>query len=181
MTFLITNKNMSEVLTEIIKVERQGSGDDTRRWGPPFVEGEAAYFLGINRNKSSVTLDLGNLRGQEILKELLKNADIVIENFKVGTLDRWGITDDWRDKNAPQLIHCSITGYGERGPKGGMPGYDFLLLREESGEDLKGVGQWWTDFQIGDTKQRTELIARVASPINRRKRRKKNKPSGATD
>jgi poly(A) polymerase len=60
-------------------------------------------------------------------------------------------------------------------------GYDFLLLREESGEDLKGVGQWWTDFQIGDTKQRTELIARVASPINRRKRRKKNKPSGVTN
>jgi len=114
--------NLGDMGAEIIKVERQGSGDDTRRWGPPFVEGEAAYFLGINRNKSSVTLDLGNLRGQEILKELLKNADIVIENFKGGTLYRWGITDDWRDKNAPQLIHCSITGYGERGPKGGMPG-----------------------------------------------------------
>lgn len=144
--------NLGDMGAEIIKVERQGSGDDTRRWGPPFVEGEAAYFLGINRNKSSVTLDLGSLRGQEILKELLKNADIVIENFKVGTLDRWGITDDWRDKNAPQLIHCSITGYGERGPKGGMPGYDFLLQAESGLMSITG------DINGGPTKLGVAIV-----------------------
>jgi succinate--hydroxymethylglutarate CoA-transferase len=131
--------NLGDMGAEVIKIERPALGDDTRRWGPPFIEGEAAYFLGINRNKASVTLNLKDSKGQEILKNLLINADIVIENFKVGTLDNWGITDQWREKNAPQLIHCSITGYGERGPKGGMPGYDFLLQAESGLMSITGA------------------------------------------
>jgi succinate--hydroxymethylglutarate CoA-transferase len=130
--------NLGDMGAEIIKIERPGAGDDTRRWGPPFVESEAAYFLGINRNKSSVTLDLKKPKGQKILKTLLKSADVVIDNFKVGTLDKWGITDEWREAHAPRLVHCSITGYGEKGPKGGMPGYDFLLQAESGLMSITG-------------------------------------------
>ena len=126
----ICTMNLGDMGAEILKVEQPGTGDDTRSWGPPFVEGEAAYFLGINRNKRSITLNLKEERGKEILRELLINADVLIENFKVGTLERWGFTKKWIEENVPQLVHCSITGYGEKGPKGGMPGYDFLLQAE---------------------------------------------------
>jgi crotonobetainyl-CoA:carnitine CoA-transferase CaiB-like acyl-CoA transferase len=126
----ICTMNLGDMGAEILKVEQPGSGDDTRSWGPPFVEGEAAYFLGINRNKRSITLNLKEERGKEILRKLLINADVLIENFKVGTLERWGFTKKWIEENVPQLVHCSITGYGDKGPKGGMPGYDFLLQAE---------------------------------------------------
>ena len=119
--------NLGDMGAEIIKIEQPGKGDDTRAWGPPFAGSEAAYFLGINRNKKSVTLNLKSEEGIDILKRLLKEADVLIENFKYGTMDSYGISDEWREKEAPQLIHCQITGYGGRGPRGKRPGYDFLL------------------------------------------------------
>jgi succinate--hydroxymethylglutarate CoA-transferase len=130
--------NLGDMGAEIIKIERPGSGDDTRGWGPPFAGTEAAYFLGVNRNKRSVTLDLKDPRGLDILKKLLTQADVLIENFKTGTLDRWGITAEWLEENAPQVIHCQITGYGDRGPKAGMPGYDFLLQAESGLMSITG-------------------------------------------
>jgi crotonobetainyl-CoA:carnitine CoA-transferase CaiB-like acyl-CoA transferase len=138
--------NLGDMGADIIKVEQPGKGDDTRSWGPPFVGGEAAYFLGVNRNKKSLTLNLKEAEGREILKRLLKSADVVIDNFKVGTLESWGFTDDWRGSEAPHLVHCQITGYGGRGPRGDRPGYDFLLQAEsglmsitgdEDGEPMK--------------------------------------------
>ncbi len=130
--------NLGDMGAEIIKIEQPGKGDDTRSWGPPFVGGEAAYFLGINRNKRSFTLNLKAPEGQEILKDLLKTADVVIDNFKVGTLDGWGITDEWREREATRLVHCQITGYGGRGSRGDRPGYDFLLQAESGLMSITG-------------------------------------------
>ncbi|MEE2746626.1 MAG: CoA transferase [Pseudomonadota bacterium] len=130
--------NLGDMGAEIIKVEEPKRGDDTRSWGPPFSGGEAAYFLGINRNKKSVALNLKDPRGQKILSDLLANADVLIENFKPGTLCEWGFTNDWFKTEAPHLIHCAITGYGDKGPKAGMPGYDFLLQAESGLMSITG-------------------------------------------
>ncbi len=121
---------LGDMGADIIKVEPPGSGDDTRGWGPPFAAGEAAYFLGVNRNKRSVTLNMAGGAGQDILKQLIANADVLIDNFKIGTLEKWGFTDAWFEQNAPRVVRCSITGYGSSGPKAAQPGYDFILQAE---------------------------------------------------
>jgi crotonobetainyl-CoA:carnitine CoA-transferase CaiB-like acyl-CoA transferase len=129
---------LGDMGADVIKVEPPGSGDDTRSWGPPFVEGEAAYFLGLNRNKRSLTLNLACKPGQEILAALLRKSDVLVENFKVGTLEKWGFSSAWLEANAPQVIRCSITGYGANGPKGGLPGYDFILQAESGLMSITG-------------------------------------------
>jgi succinate---hydroxymethylglutarate CoA-transferase len=134
----ICTMNLGDMGAEIIKIERPGKGDDTRSWGPPFIEGEAAYFLGINRSKKSVTLDLKSDDGQDILRSLIQKSDVVIDNFKTGTLERWGFTEDWFKANAPRVIQCQITGYGDKGPKAGLPGYDFLLQAESGLMSITG-------------------------------------------
>ena len=121
---------LGDMGAEVIKVEPPGTGDDTRTWGPPFVAGEAAYFLGANRNKRSVTLNMAVPAGQKILRDLIAKADVLIDNFKLGTLEKWGFTDAWFETNAPQLVRCSITGYGSSGPNAAQPGYDFILQAE---------------------------------------------------
>jgi len=121
---------LGDMGADVIKVEPVGSGDDTRAWGPPFAHGESAYFLGINRNKRSITLNMASQPGQEILAGLIRRSDVLIENFKVGTLEKWGVSDAWLEANAPGVIRCSITGYGATGPKSGLPGYDFILQAE---------------------------------------------------
>jgi formyl-CoA transferase len=121
---------LGDMGAEVIKVEPVGSGDDTRGWGPPFAGGESAYFLGVNRNKRSLTLDLASTEGQAILAGLIGTSDVLVENFKLGTLGRWGFGDGWLTANAPRLIRCSITGYGGSGPKARQPGYDFILQAE---------------------------------------------------
>ena len=138
--------NLGDMGADVIKIEQPGKGDDTRGWGPPFAGGESAYFLGVNRNKRGITLNLRDPLGQELLKSLLCSADVVVENFKTGTLEKWGITEAWRERDAPRLIHCQISGYGGKGPRAGMPGYDFLMQAEsglmsitgdEAGEPMK--------------------------------------------
>jgi len=121
---------LGDMGAEIIKVEPPGTGDDTRTWGPPFVAGEAAYFLGVNRNKRSLTLNMATPAGQAVLQSLVKRADVLIDNFKLGTLAKWGFTDDWFDVYAQRLVRCQITGYGSDGPKAPLPGYDFILQAE---------------------------------------------------
>jgi succinate---hydroxymethylglutarate CoA-transferase len=121
---------LGDMGADVIKVEPPGTGDDTRSWGPPFTGGESAYFLGVNRNKRSVTLNMATKAGQEILAQLIKRSDVLVENFKVGTLEKWGFGNDWLEQNAPRLIRCSITGYGSSGPDAGLPGYDFILQAE---------------------------------------------------
>ena len=121
---------LGDMGADVIKVEPPGTGDDTRTWGPPFVGSEAAYFLGLNRNKRSLTLNMAVKPGQDILAALIRKSDVLVENFKAGTLEKWGFGNDWLQANAPRVIRCSITGYGASGPKGGLPGYDFILQAE---------------------------------------------------
>jgi crotonobetainyl-CoA:carnitine CoA-transferase CaiB-like acyl-CoA transferase len=128
---------LGDMGADVIKVEPP-AGDDTRAWGPPFVGNEAAYFLGLNRNKRSMTLNMACKPGQEILAALIKKSDVLVENFKSGTLEKWGFTNAWLEANAPQVIRCSITGYGANGPKGGLPGYDFILQAESGLMSITG-------------------------------------------
>jgi glutaryl-CoA transferase len=121
---------LGDMGADVIKVEPPGTGDDTRTWGPPFAGKESAYFLGVNRNKRSLTLNIAARAGQDVLAALLQKSDVLIENFKLGTLEKWGFTNDWLERNAPRVVRCSITGYGSSGPDAGLPGYDFILQAE---------------------------------------------------
>ena len=115
---------LSDHGAEVIKIEPP-QGDEVRDWGPPFKDGLSAYFSGVNRNKRSIGLDMRTKRGQEILFQLLEGADVMIDNFKSGSLEKWGIGyEDVLSKRFPSLIYCSITGFGADGPFGGFPGYD---------------------------------------------------------
>lgn len=111
---------------EVIKLEPLG-GDETRGWGPPFDGDLAAYFKGVNRNKLSLAVDLSHAQGKDVLIRLLQEADVLVENFKPGTLERWGLGYDTLKTRFPGLIHCSITGFGADGPLGGLPGYDAVV------------------------------------------------------
>jgi len=112
---------------EVIKVEPP-AGDETRTWGPPFVDEQtSAYYAALNRNKANISLDLTSTGGQQVLTDLLSWADILVENFKAGTLARWGFDDDRLERDYPRLIHCRITGFGVDGPMGAVPGYDAVL------------------------------------------------------
>jgi crotonobetainyl-CoA:carnitine CoA-transferase CaiB-like acyl-CoA transferase len=121
---------LGDMGAEVIKVEPPETGDDTRAWGPPFLAGDAVYFLGVNRNKRSLTLNMAVPSGQKILADLIAKADVLIDNFKLGTLEKWGFADAWFERHAPRLVRCSITGYGSSGPKAALPGYDFILQAE---------------------------------------------------
>jgi len=119
---------LGDLGAEVIKIERPGSGDDTRKWGPPFSEsGESAYYISANRNKRSVTLNLKSEGGQVILKELIQQADVLVDNFKTGTLENWGFDYQTLQEIRPGLIYCTITGYGYTGPYKDRPGYDFMV------------------------------------------------------
>jgi len=112
---------------EVIKVEPP-QGDETREWGPPFLDGDASYFLGVNRNKQAISIDLGRPEGRAVVLRLLEGADIVVENFKTGTMEKWGL--GYEADLAPRfpgLIHCRVSGFGAEGPLGGLPGYDAVL------------------------------------------------------
>src|SRR5690606_30397856 len=112
---------------EVIKIEPP-QGDETRDWGPPFDEGDASYFIGVNRSKRSLGLDLARLEGRDVLLRLLEGADVVIENYKPGTMEKWGLGyDDGLRERFPRLVHCRISGFGADGPMGGLPGYDAVI------------------------------------------------------
>jgi crotonobetainyl-CoA:carnitine CoA-transferase CaiB-like acyl-CoA transferase len=117
---------LGEMGADVVKVEPPGHGDDTRTWGPPFVGEEAVYFLAANRNKRGIVLDLKSERGQEAVRRLVADADVLVENFRPGTLERWGL--DYASLSAlnPRLIHVSITGFGQTGPYRDRPGYDLV-------------------------------------------------------
>ena len=125
---------LADLGAEVVKVERPGAGDDTRHWGPPFLQNgagentsEAAYYLSANRNKQSLTLDFTQAEGQRIVRELAAKADILIENFKVGGLAAYGLDYAALKELNPRLIYCSITGFGQNGPYAKRAGYDFMI------------------------------------------------------
>ena len=120
---------LGDLGAEVIKIERPEAGDDTRGFAPPFVPNtkESAYFVGVNRNKKSVTLDIAKPEGQAIIHKLLEHCDILVENFKVGALAKYGLGYEQLAKTHPRLIYCSITGFGQTGPYAPRPGYDALI------------------------------------------------------
>ena len=120
---------LGDLGAEVIKIERPGSGDDTRGFAPPVMPGtgESAYFIGVNRNKRSVTLDISTPEGQEICRRLLADTDILVENFKVGALAKYGLGYEQLHADFPGLVYCSITGFGQTGPYAPRPGYDSLI------------------------------------------------------
>ena len=127
-------QNLADMGAEVIKIERPTHGDDTRSWGPPFLkdpEGnetrDSSYFLSANRGKKSVTCDLSKPEGQELIRALAKDADVVVENYKVGTLARYGLAYEDLKKVNPKLVYCSVTGFGQDGPYAALPGYDFVF------------------------------------------------------
>ncbi|MEU5099458.1 CoA transferase [Streptomyces sp. NPDC020996] len=117
---------LADLGAEVIKIERPGAGDDTRAWGPPYADGEATYFLGVNRNKRSVALDLTDAHGRRAAQEIAARADVLVENFRPGTMDRLGLGYDTLRALNPKLVYCSVTGFGA-GRGAALPGYDLLV------------------------------------------------------
>jgi crotonobetainyl-CoA:carnitine CoA-transferase CaiB-like acyl-CoA transferase len=128
---------LGDMGAEVIKVEEPGKGDDTRGW-PPFAGGEATYFLSVNRNKKSLTLNMKAPDGQAILRKLVAKSDVVLENFRPGTMERLGFGFAALRKLNPRLIYCSISGFGESGPEASRPGYDLIVQGESGVMDLTG-------------------------------------------
>jgi formyl-CoA transferase len=118
---------LGDLGADVLKVERPGTGDDTRQWGPPFAAGESAYYLCCNRNKRSLTLNLKARAGREIAARLAERSDVLVENFLPGTLDAWGLSYAELARANPRLIYCSITGFGHTGPRRDEPGYDIMI------------------------------------------------------
>ncbi|WP_459616648.1 CaiB/BaiF CoA transferase family protein [Bordetella sp. 2513F-2] len=157
-------QNLADLGAEVVKIERPGAGDDTRAWGPPYLrdaEGnettEAAYYLSANRNKLSVALDIATPRGAELVRELAAQSDILVENFKVGGLRKYGLDYESLREVNPGLIYCSITGFGQTGPYASRPGYDFMIqgmggLMSITGErdDLPGGGPQKAGVAVAD-------------------------------
>src|SRR5204863_4752922 len=121
---------LADMGARVIKIERPGKGDDTRAWGPPFVAGESAYFLSINRNKESVTLDFKHPEGRSVLDRLIAKSDVVVENFRPGTLTKLGLDYQTVAPQHPRLVYCSISGFGHTGPRRKQPGYDAIMQAE---------------------------------------------------
>ncbi|MDQ6693809.1 MAG: CoA transferase [Chloroflexota bacterium] len=117
---------LGDLGADVIKVESP-EGDDTRRWGPPFAQGESAYYLCCNRNKRGIVLDLSTEQGRDALKKLAARSDVLVENFRAGTMDAWGLGYADLGVLNSRLVYCSITGYGSAGPAGHLPGYDFVM------------------------------------------------------
>ncbi|MBT2218293.1 CoA transferase [Virgibacillus dakarensis] len=118
---------LGDMGAEVIKVEAPGGSDETRGWGPPFQNGVSAYYLCANRNKKSITVDLKSTEGIEAIKKLVSESDVIINNFKSGTMERFGLDYDTLTTINPGIVYCSITGFGETGPYQHMPGYDFII------------------------------------------------------
>lgn len=157
-------QNLADLGAEVIKIERPHAGDDTRSWGPPYLRDlagndttEAAYYAAANRNKKSVTIDMSTEAGAQAIRDLAKKCDILVENFKVGGLKKYGLNyESLKDIN-PALIYCSITGFGQNGPYAGRPGYDFMIqamggLMSITGErdDLSGGGPQKAGVAVAD-------------------------------
>ena len=128
---------LGDMGAEVIKIEEPGKGDDTRGW-PPFAGGESTYFMSVNRNKKSVTLNLKAPEGRELLKKLAKKSDVLLENFRTGTMEKLGLGYATLSKLNPKLVYCAISGFGESGPESHRGGYDLIVQAESGVMDLTG-------------------------------------------
>lgn len=130
-----STQTLADLGADVVKVERPGRGDDTRGWGPPFLKdakgqdsAESAYFLGANRNKRSITCDLSQAAGQDLIRRLAVKAHVFVENYKVGDMKRYGLDYETLKAINPALVYCSITGFGQTGPYQDRAGYDLSLI-----------------------------------------------------
>ena len=139
---------LGDMGADVIKIERQGSGDDTRRWGPPFVEEESAYFLSINRNKRSITLNLKSAEGKQVLWDLIESADVVLENFRPGTMAKLGFSYDEMKARKEDIIFCSISGFGQEGPASGLTAYDLIVQGMSGVMTVTGPPEMPTKFGV---------------------------------
>jgi crotonobetainyl-CoA:carnitine CoA-transferase CaiB-like acyl-CoA transferase len=121
---------LADLGAEVIKIENPKGGDDTRKWGPPYAAGEAAYYLAANRNKQSVAVNIATPEGQAIIRGLALQCDVLVENYKLGGLDKYGLDYASLSADHPGLIYCSISGYGRTGPRAAEPGYDYVIQAE---------------------------------------------------
>lgn len=173
---------LADLGAEVIKVERPKTGDDTRLWGPPWMKNnqgedtrEAAYYQSTNRNKLSVAIDISTAEGQELVRALAADSDVVIENYKAGSLKKYGLDYDSLNAINPKLVYCSITGFGQTGPRAPEPGYDFIIqgmggLMSVTGEkdDLPGGGPQKVGVAFADlTTGLYSTIAIQAALLNR--------------
>ena len=118
---------LADMGAEVIKVEMPGTGDDSRAWGPPFVAGESAYFMSINRNKKSITLDMKGSKAIEIIMKLIRQSDVLVENFRPGAMERLGLAYEQVKAVNPRMVYCGISGFGQNGPYRLLPGFDQVL------------------------------------------------------
>ena len=139
---------LADMGARVIKIERPGAGDDTRGWGPPFVNGESAYFLSINRNKESVTLDFKREQGRRLLDQLIARSDVLVENFRPGTLERVGLDFKTLGTRHPRLVYCSVSGFGQTGPRRGEAGYDAIIQAEGGLMSITGAADG-PPFRLG--------------------------------
>jgi formyl-CoA transferase len=130
--------HLGDLGADVVKIEDPRVGDESRRYGPPFVNGESSYFLSVNRNKRSCAIDLKSPAGRDAVIALAKAADVVIDNFRPGTLDKWGLSYAALSARNPALIQCSISGFGRTGPDANRPGYDLILQGESGVMDITG-------------------------------------------
>ena len=170
---------LGDLGAEVIKVERPGEGDDTRAFGPPFQGDQAAYFLSINRNKKSITLDMKSERGKEVLWRLVNVSDVLVENFRTGAMERLGFGYEVVRARHPAMIYCSISGFGDTGPQKDRAGYDVIVQGEAGIMDLTGprdgpphkVGTSIADLVSGLTAAQGILAALYAAKIDGRGQR----------
>ncbi|CAB3869091.1 CaiB/BaiF CoA transferase family protein [Achromobacter denitrificans] len=175
-------QNLADLGADVIKIERPGTGDDTRAWGPPWIRDgagqdtrDSSYYAAANRGKKSLTLDISRPEGQRIVRELAAQSDVVIENYKIGDLKRYGL--DYASLRAinPRLVYCSITGYGQEGPSASKPGYDFVFqaiggLMSITGErdDLPGGGPQKAGIAIADVITGMYATIAILAALNHR-------------
>ncbi len=177
-------QNLADMGADVIKVERPGAGDDTRHWGPPYLKdaegrdtSEAAYYLAANRGKRSITIDIASPEGQEVVRRLARQADVVLENYKVGQLKKYGLDYDSLKREKSDIVYCSITGFGQDGPYAQRPGYDFIIqgmggFMSITGErdDLPGGGPQKAGVAIADLMTGMYATIAVLSALTHRDR-----------
>ncbi len=175
-------QNLADMGAEVIKIERPGVGDDTRRWGPPWLKdangndsGDSTYFAAANRGKKSMTVDIAGPEGQALIRQLVAKSDVLIENYKVGDLARYGLGYEQLREINPGLVYCSITGYGQSGPSAHKPGYDFVFqglggLMSITGErdDAPGGGPQKVGIAIADVLTGMYATIAILSALNSR-------------
>jgi len=139
---------LGDLGADVIKVERQETGDDTRQWGPPFVDEESAYFLSINRNKRSITLNLKSDEGKQILWDLIEGADVIVENFRPGTMAKFGFDYASVKVRKADIVYCSISGFGQEGPASGLTAYDLIVQGMSGVMTVTGPPEMPTKFGV---------------------------------